>query len=116
MAARQVVLREAARGDLEQATDWLLAEAGQGAALAFIDAAQAAMRRIAERPGTGSARWSHELDLPGLRSMRVKGHDWLVFYITFDDRIDVWRVLHGARDIGGALHASGRSGTGSAEH
>lgn len=104
MAARPVVLREAARGDLEHATDWLLAEAGSDAALAFVDAAQAVMRRIADRPGTGSPRWAHELNLPGLRSVRVKGHDWLVFYMTFDDRIDVWRVLHGARDIGGLLN------------
>ncbi len=110
MAARRVVLREAARGDLEQATDWLLAEAGRDTALAFVDAAQAAMRRMAERPGTGSPRWAHELNLPGLRSMRVKGHDWLIFYMTYDDRIDVWRVLHGARDIGGALDAPAGTG------
>ncbi len=103
MATRRVVLREAARGDLKQATDWLMSESGRDTAVAFIDAVQAAMRRIAERPGTGSPRWSHELNLPGLRSMRVKGHDWMVFYITRHDHIDVWRVLHGARDIGGVL-------------
>jgi toxin ParE1/3/4 len=107
MANRRVVLREKARDDLEQAIDWLTAEAGQGTAHAFVDAVQAATRRIAERPATGSPRWAHELDLPGLRSVRVKGHDWLIFYIARDGHIDVWRVLHGARDIGFALDETG---------
>ena len=107
MALRRVVLREGAQGDLEQATDRLLAEAGADTALAFVNAVQAAMRRIADRPGTGSPRWAPELDLPGLRSMRVRGHDWLIFYITHSDHIDVWRVLHGARDIAGAIAGPG---------
>lgn len=107
MAARRVVLRAKAREDLENATDWLTQEAGGDAAIGFVDAAQAAMRRLAERPGTGSPRWAHELDLPGLRSMRVRGHDWIIFYIARSDHIDIWRVLHGARDIGSALDAGG---------
>jgi plasmid stabilization system protein ParE len=44
--------------------------------------------------------------------MRVKGHDWMVFYITRHDHIDVWRVLHGARNIGGVLDDPGEG----AEH
>lgn len=34
-----------------------------------------------------------------LRNWAVKGFPYLVFYIERDDHIDVWRVLHGRRDI-----------------
>lgn len=103
MVAKRVVLRAAARDDLEQAVDWLSGEAGVDTALAFVDAAQASFRAIGDHPGIGSPRWAHELDLPGLRSIRVRGHDWLIFYVERGDHLDVWRVLHGARDMGEAL-------------
>jgi len=38
---------------------------------------------------------------PGLRFWRLKKYPHLVFYIERDNHIDVWRVLHGARDIPG---------------
>jgi toxin ParE1/3/4 len=50
-------------------------------------------------PSAGSARYAHELEVPGLRSWQVKGYAYLVFYIERDDYVDVWRVLHGSRDI-----------------
>jgi toxin ParE1/3/4 len=34
-----------------------------------------------------------------LRNWAVKGFPYLVFYIERDDHIEVWRVLHGRRDI-----------------
>jgi toxin ParE1/3/4 len=30
---------------------------------------------------------------------RVQRYPYLVFYVERDDHIDVWRVLHGQRDI-----------------
>jgi toxin ParE1/3/4 len=39
------------------------------------------------------------LDLPGLRSWPLTRYPHLVFYIERSDHIDVWRVLHGQRDI-----------------
>jgi toxin ParE1/3/4 len=29
----------------------------------------------------------------------MKGYPHLVFYVERDDHVDVWRVLHGSRDI-----------------
>ncbi|WP_435751719.1 type II toxin-antitoxin system RelE/ParE family toxin [Thauera sp. AutoDN2] len=58
-----------------------------------------AYTHIARHPGTGSPRFGHELDLPGLRSWVLSGYPYLVFYVERPDHIDVWRVLHGQRDI-----------------
>jgi toxin ParE1/3/4 len=50
-------------------------------------------------PATGAPRYAHALNLPGLRSWPLKRHPYLVFYVQRADPIDVWRVLHGSRDI-----------------
>ena len=54
---------------------------------------------IDELPGIGSPRWAHELNLPGLRSWRIQGYPWLVFYVEAEANVDVWRVLHAKLDI-----------------
>jgi toxin ParE1/3/4 len=67
--------------------------------LKFIDALEQALQHIGRHPAIGSPRYAHELDLPGLRCWQVKGYPHLVFYVEPDDHVDVWRVLHGSRDI-----------------
>lgn len=99
MSAKPVIPRERARRDIDEAVDHYLAEAGERVALGFIDALEQAFRHIARHPATGSPRYGHELDLPGLRSWPLKRYPYLVFYVERDDHVDVWRVLHGQRDI-----------------
>jgi toxin ParE1/3/4 len=41
------------------------------------------------------------LNLPGLRSWPLTRYPYLVFYVERSDHVDVWRVLHGQRDIPG---------------
>ncbi len=83
----------------------VVAHAAQGglflgqAALGFIDALERGYTHIGRHPGTGSPRHGHELDLPGLRAWALSSYPYLVFYIERPDHIDVWRVLHGQRDI-----------------
>lgn len=48
------------------AVEYYLPEAGSTGALAFIDAVEVCLRLIGEHPATGSSRYAHELDLPGL--------------------------------------------------
>lgn len=62
-----------------------------------------ANREIAERPGTGSLRYAHELDIPGLQFRAAGKFPYLVFYMENQNGIDVWRVLQGARDTPAAL-------------
>ena len=96
---RSVVLRERARHDVETAVDWYRDDAGEDAALEFVDALEAALRHIETYPSSGSPRYSVELEIPALRCWQLVGFPYLVFYVERDDHLDVWRVLHNHRDI-----------------
>jgi toxin ParE1/3/4 len=97
--AKPVVARALATQDIDDAIAWYLAESAPQAALGFIDALEQAYAHISRHPATGSARYAHALDLPGLRCWPLTRYPHLVFYIERAACIDVWRVLHGQRDI-----------------
>ena len=99
MTVRPVIPRALANRDIDEAIDWYLSENAPQAALGLIDALEHAYAHIARHPATGSARYAHELNLPGLRSRPLKNYPYLVFYVELADNIDVWRVLHALRDI-----------------
>jgi toxin ParE1/3/4 len=99
MKAKPVVPREQAVRDVEDALAYYLVEGADSAALGLVDAMQQAYAHIGRHPATGSPRYAHELNLPGLRSWQVTRFPYLVFYVERADHIDVWRVLHGQRDI-----------------
>ena len=100
MKAKPIVPREQAHRDVEDAVAHHLAENAEAAALGFIDALENAYGHIGRHPATGSPRYAHELNLPGLRSWPLKRHPYLVFfYVERSDHVDLWRVLHGQRDI-----------------
>jgi toxin ParE1/3/4 len=65
----------------------------------LVDAVEQAFAHLSRHPGTGSPRYAHELNLPGLRFWRLTRFPHLVFYVERDDHVDVWRVLHGERDM-----------------
>ena len=99
MTAKPVVPRELANRDIDDAIACYLSENAEPAALGFIDALGQAYAHIARHPATGSPRYAHELNLPGLRFWPLAHHPHLVFYVERPQHIDVWRVLHGQRDI-----------------
>jgi len=99
MNAKPVVPRAKARADVDFAVDHYMNEAVADVAFSFIDALEQAYAFIGETPAAGAPRWSHELNLPGLRTIRLKGFPWLVFYLEFETHVDVWRVLHTKRDM-----------------
>ena len=96
---KAVVPRELAKQDADEAIGYYLSENAPEAALGFIDALERAYSHISRHPGTGSSRYAHELNLPGLRFWPWQKYPYLVFYVERDDYVDVWRVLHGERDI-----------------
>ena len=99
MKSKAVVPRELANADVDEAIAYYLAEGADKAAAGFIDELERAYAHISRYPSTGSPRYAHELNVPGLRVWQVKRYAHLVFYIEGVDHIDVWRVLHGQRDI-----------------
>ncbi|MDE0073450.1 MAG: type II toxin-antitoxin system RelE/ParE family toxin [Gammaproteobacteria bacterium] len=103
MTPRSVVLRASARRDVDEVVARYLEEAGAQVALGFIDALEGAFRQLADHPDSGSPRYGQELNLPRLRSWPVKAHPHVVFYMMASEVVDVWRVLHGRRDIPAGL-------------
>ncbi len=99
MKAKPVIPRALAVQDIDEAIAYYLSEDAVQAALGFVDALEGAYTYIARNPATGSPRYAHELNLPGLRTWSLTSYPHLIFYVERDNHIDVWRVLHGQRDI-----------------
>ena len=92
-------LREVARHDVEDAIDYSIGEGGETLALRLVDDLERALDLIARYPAAGSPRLGYELQLPGVRSRALQGFPYLVVYVEQEDFVDIWRVLHGRRDV-----------------
>lgn len=70
------------------------------AAERFLDAVEDALGKLSDMPGMGRLR---EFTIPELRDVRswpVRGFEnYLIFYRATERRLEVLRVIHGARDI-----------------
>lgn len=99
MKTKPVIPRSQAVRDVDAAIAHYLAENADHAALGFIDALEEAYSHIARYPATGSPRYAHALNIPGLRFWPLTRYPYLVFFMVHDEQIDVWRVLHAQRDI-----------------
>jgi toxin ParE1/3/4 len=95
---KSLVRRERADLDVQEAIDYYLQHAPE-AALAFVNALEQTYQQIQRRPTIGSPRYAHELNLPDLRFRQCKRFPYLVFCVETAQQIDIWRVLHGSRDI-----------------
>ncbi len=73
------------------------------AAKPFLEAAYNAFEFLANNPNVGRQR--RDLGFPEVRSWRIPGYRrYLIFYREMPDRIQIWRVLHGARDLPNVIH------------
>ena len=104
MKAKPVVPRAQASSDVDEAVAYYLAQEAEQAAFGFIDALEQAYAHLGRHAGTGSLRYAHELNLPGLRAWPLTRYPYVVFYVERLDHIDVWRVLHGHSDIPAWMH------------
>lgn len=106
MKAKPVIPRQQANRDIDATLARYLGEDSAAAALGFIETVEQAYAHIARHPAAGSVRYAHEPNLPGLRFWPLKRSPYLLFYIANDTHIDVWRMLHGKRDIPAWLQAN----------
>lgn len=99
MTGKPVVLLPRAEQDIGEIVDHYWHEGGAVLTTRCAQAVTAALGHIGRYPASGSQRYAGVLDLPGLRFWPVKGFPHLVFYVERAKQVDVWRVLHGHRDI-----------------
>jgi toxin ParE1/3/4 len=84
-------------GDLQTAARFIHQDNPIAARL-FLEAAYNTFKFLASNPGVGRQR--ADLGFPEIRSWRIGGfRRYLIFYRELPDRIQIWRVLHGARDL-----------------
>jgi toxin ParE1/3/4 len=108
VTGKLIVPRVQASRDVDEAIEYYLKQASDQVALGFIAALERAYTHISRHPASGSTRCAVELSLAGLRSWPVRRFPHIVFYVEAMDHIDVWRVLHGTRDIPEWMQESGR--------
>jgi toxin ParE1/3/4 len=102
--SRELIIRNRATQDLRQQANYILSNGSVAAAEQFLELAEATFARILLTPRIGK-QVDFVLDSMGeVRQWRIKNfHDYLVFYRVQEDRIEILRVLHGARDLAGIL-------------
>jgi toxin ParE1/3/4 len=64
---KPVIPRALANRDVDEAVAHYLDEASAQVALRFVDALERAYAHIGRQPASGSPRYAHELNIPGLR-------------------------------------------------
>ncbi len=84
--------------DVEAALAYYASEAPH-MELSFLDALEKSYLHIQRQPRTGSLRYAHSLDIPGLRFWQCPRFPHMVFYVEREDHIALIRILHGSRDI-----------------
>ena len=104
MHVKPVIPRGRALADVDDAIDHYRREAGEATALSFVGALEKAFDHLSRHPASGSLRYAHELELPELHFWSLKRFPFLIFYLDRPDHVDVWRILHGERDIPSWLH------------
>jgi plasmid stabilization system protein ParE len=92
------VLTPAAEGDLLKIIEYLKGD-NPNAVLKVVDAFDEAMQRLAENPGIGHVR--PDLTEEDVRFWPV--FKYLVIYRPETKPLEIVRVLHGRRDVGGIL-------------
>jgi plasmid stabilization system protein ParE len=88
---RPVVLRRAARADVDEAFDWYESQQS-GLGTTFVMRVRATLEQIAERPHL------YDLVLGDVRRAVVRGLPYTIFYRVEPSRIRVLAVFHTARD------------------
>lgn len=99
MTDKRIALRPAAKQDVADIAMHYRAQGGEALALRWVAALAVALDHVAAHPAAGSPRHMGQVGCPDLRFWSVRHFPFLVFYAEAAQQVDVWRVLHEARDI-----------------
>lgn len=89
--SRPVILRPAADADIEGTHDEL-EQSRVGLGDRFVTAVREVLERIEAMPELYGVVWQD------VRAVRIRKFRHVVYYIVFEDRVEVLAVLHGSRD------------------
>ena len=95
---KQALRSALAQADIEDALAYYLAEAPHMVGV-FVDALEIAVAHVQRAPGTGSPRYAHELDIPGLRFWSLRKFPYSLFYLEHENHLLFIRLVHMSRDI-----------------
>jgi toxin ParE1/3/4 len=95
----EFILSEYVEPELDAIWEYIALD-NMDAADRFVESAYRTFRELARMPGMGRIRRFPQVQLRDLQSFRVKGFEnYLIFYRPISDGIEVFHVLHGARDL-----------------
>ena len=102
---RRLIVLPAARSDLIALADYFEAQGGTILADRFLQECNAGFEHLSHFPASGTlVRYKHRR-LEGCRFILVPEFEkLLIFYQLLPDHIEIVRILHGARDLEGALN------------
>ena len=89
--SRPVILRPAADADIQRAHDEL-EQSQVGLGDRFVAGVREVLERIEAMPEIYGVVWQD------VRAVRLRKFRHVVYYVVFDDRVEVLAVLHGSRD------------------
>jgi len=93
------ILSEFVEPELAAIWDYI-ATGNRDAADRFLEAAHGTFQELARMPAMGRHRHFPQARLNNLRSFRIQDFEnYLVFYRPIQDGVEVFHVLHGARDL-----------------
>ena len=99
MTGKPVFLFPQAERDIRETIQHYRQEGGANLSIRWVESVEFALRHVGAHPKTGSTRYAAALKLAGLRFWPVKRFPQLIFYVERQAQVDVWRMLHGHRDL-----------------
>jgi toxin ParE1/3/4 len=103
MAKFEVTLLPAAYSDLDEIFDYILAD-NPGAAEKLLAKIMQSLRRLEDLPLSGAPLLKHSLREFEFRMVII--NPYIAFYRFIDNKVYVYRVLHGARDYKSLLESA----------
>ncbi|MGC1394270.1 MAG: type II toxin-antitoxin system RelE/ParE family toxin [Coleofasciculaceae cyanobacterium] len=100
----ELIIRNRATQDLRQQANYILINSNAAAAERFLELAEDTFAQLLRVPGIGKVVRLVSVRMGEVRQWRIKDfQEYLVFYRIVDERVEILRVLHGARDLEGIL-------------